>query len=90
MLKADKSQPNQDVDALLEELGNSAKAIPYYALFRPNQKPVHFNGVFLTPGSFLDRFAAEGVTFAESAGVASSEDNESAQRNSPAAVGAAN
>ena len=89
MLKADKSQPNPDVDALLEELGNSATAIPYYALFRPNQQPVHFNGVFLTPGSFLDRFAEEGVTFAESA-AASTEDNESGHRISPVAVGAAN
>ena len=49
------------MDALLVELGNSATAIPYYAMFRPGAEPVHFNGVFLTAGSFLDRLAEEGV-----------------------------
>ena len=61
MLKADKSQDAPDVDALLIELGNHAKAIPYYAMFRPEKEPVHFNGVFLTPNSFLSRLAEEGV-----------------------------
>jgi hypothetical protein len=90
VLKADKSQPNPDVDALLEELGNSATAIPYYALFRPNQEPVHFNGVFLTPGSLLDRFADEGVTFAETAVMTSTEASQSAEGILPAPIGAAN
>ena len=90
MLKADKSQPNPDVDALLEELGNSATAIPYYALFRPHQEPVHFNGVFLTPGSFLDRFAEEGVTFEESAVMASKQASQTAEGILPAPIGAAN
>lgn len=67
MLKADKSQEAPEVDALLVELGNSATAIPYYAMFRPKEEPVHFNGVFLTAGSFLDRLAQEGVVLDEQA-----------------------
>ena len=38
---------------MLVELGNTSKAIPYYALMRPEEKPVHFNGVFLSPDAFL-------------------------------------
>ena len=61
MLKADKSQEAPEVDALLEKLGNHAKALPYYAIIRPDDDPVHFNGVFLTANSFLERLADEGV-----------------------------
>ncbi|MFK7769335.1 MAG: hypothetical protein AB8B55_19085 [Mariniblastus sp.] len=60
-MKADKSQSAPEVDALLIELGNSAKAIPYYAMFRANENPVHFNGVFFTANSFLTRLEQEGI-----------------------------
>ena len=55
VLKADKSKDSPEVDQLLQELGNSTKAIPYYALMRPDESPVHFNGVFLSPSLFLDQ-----------------------------------
>jgi len=55
VLKADKSRESAEVDQLLEELGNSSRAIPYYALMRPNTKPIHFNGVFLSPSLLLDQ-----------------------------------
>lgn len=55
VLKADKSNDSPEVDQLLLELGNSSKAIPYYALLQSDTSPVHFNGVFLSPGLFLDQ-----------------------------------
>ena len=55
VLKADKSSDSPEVDQLLLELGNSSKAIPYYALLRPDESPVHFNGVFRSPSLFLDQ-----------------------------------
>ena len=54
VLKADKSQDSPEVDQLLQELGNSTKAIPYYALIQPGETPVHFDGVYLTPSLFLN------------------------------------
>ena len=55
VLKADKSNDSPEADQLLLELGNSTKAMPYYALMRPDESPVHFNGVFLSPSLFLDQ-----------------------------------
>ena len=55
VLKADKSNDSPEVDQLLLELGNSSKAIPYYALMQPDSKPVHFDGVYLSPTLFLDQ-----------------------------------
>ena len=63
MLKADKSdRENPAVDQLLTELGNRAGGIPYYAVFRPGKEPIHFNGVFLTPESFIDKIGRENLT----------------------------
>ena len=45
---------------MLVELGNTSKAIPYYALMRPEEKPVHFNGVFLSPDAFIAQLDAGG------------------------------
>lgn len=59
LLKADKSVPAPEVDLLLNELGNTAGAIPYYGLFQPGEEPIHFNGVFLTPDSFLSQLGAQ-------------------------------
>lgn len=50
------------MNALLRELGNSAAAIPYYAVFRPEKDPIHFNGVFWTPNSFIDKIGRENLT----------------------------
>ena len=59
LLKADKTGDAPEVDALLAELGNTAAAIPYFGLFQPGEEPIHFNGVFYTPKSFLDQLGAE-------------------------------
>jgi len=59
LLKADKSHPAPEVDLLLSELGNTTAAIPYFGLFQPKKEPIHFNGVFLTPESFLDQLGAD-------------------------------
>ncbi len=49
-LKADKDKM-PGVNDLLKELGNTATAIPYYAIFSPGMnRPIHFGGTVLTAG----------------------------------------
>ena len=57
-LKADRDR-DPAVDQLLIELGNSAKAIPYYAIYQPGKPPVHFEGYFMSSESFLEKFEEE-------------------------------
>lgn len=45
------TQSAPDIEQQLIEFGNTAKAIPYYAVFKPGEKPHHFDGNFLTIGS---------------------------------------
>lgn len=53
-VKADKDKV-EEVDELLRELGNTATAIPYYAVFAPGlPEPIHFGGNVLTPGTVRD------------------------------------
>lgn len=59
-LKADFTESLPEGDELLKALGNEATAIPYYAYYPQGAKsPVHFNGLFLTPQSFLDKLNSE-------------------------------
>lgn len=59
-LKADFTESLPEGDELLKSLGNEATAIPYYAYYPQGAKsPVHFNGLFLTPQSFLDKLNSE-------------------------------
>jgi thiol:disulfide interchange protein DsbD len=59
-LKADFTESLPEGDELLKALGNEATAIPYYAYYPQGAKsPVHFNGLFLTPQSFLDKLKSE-------------------------------
>lgn len=45
-MKADKTLPNAEIDQLLLELGNNAKAIPCYAVYVPGrEEPVFFEGL---------------------------------------------
>jgi len=53
VLKADKSRPSAEIDQLLLELGNATKGLPYYALMRPNEAPIHFNGGYASTTQFL-------------------------------------
>lgn len=49
-LKADKDKM-PGVNELLKKLGNTATAIPYYAIYSPGwDEPRHFGGTALTPG----------------------------------------
>jgi len=53
-LKADKDKM-PGVNELLKELGNTATAIPYYAIFSPGwEKPKHFGGTVLTHTTVKD------------------------------------
>lgn len=55
-LKADFTDYSPEISEILKQLGNEATAIPYYAYYgKGDTKPVHFNGLFLTPQSFLDK-----------------------------------
>ncbi len=49
------------VDQLLLKLGNSAKAIPYYAVYTPgSDEPFHFQAFYTTgPGAFIDQIKGE-------------------------------
>lgn len=45
-MKADKTVKSPEIDRILEELGNTGKAIPFYAVFVPgSDKPVVFDGL---------------------------------------------
>lgn len=62
LLKADKSNPAPEVDELLNELGNTTAAIPYFGLFQPGEPPIHFDGVYLSPESFLNQLGADDLS----------------------------
>ena len=49
------------VDQLLIQLGNSAKAIPYYAIYKPgSDEPFHFQAFYATgPTPFIDQIKEE-------------------------------
>ncbi|MEM9367986.1 MAG: cytochrome c biogenesis protein CcdA [Planctomycetota bacterium] len=54
-LRADKTEPNPEVDRLLRQLGNAAASIPFYAVFPANDptEPVLLDGVFASPEPFV-------------------------------------
>ena len=51
VLKADMTNDNSEIDNTLVGFGNTAKAIPYYAVYRPGEAPHHFPGNFSAVGS---------------------------------------
>ncbi|MEM1227788.1 MAG: cytochrome c biogenesis protein CcdA [Planctomycetota bacterium] len=55
-IRADKTEPNAEVDALLRQLGNSAASIPFYAVFPAGDpgNPILLDGVFASPDPFVD------------------------------------
>ena len=57
VLKADMTESDEEIEGKLVEFGNTLKAIPYYAVYRPGKQPHHFDGNFVTVGAkgFLDR-----------------------------------
>ena len=58
-LRADKTEPSPDVDALLRKLGNAAASIPFYAVFSPNDpsNPVLLDGAFVSSEPFVQAIA---------------------------------
>lgn len=40
-----------EIEQTLIDFGNTAKAIPYYAVYRPGKEPHHFDGNFVTAGA---------------------------------------
>jgi hypothetical protein len=59
-LKADKSGDAPDVDALLVELGNIGKGIPFYAIFPGDgRSPILFDG-FLTQNQVIEKLKEAG------------------------------
>lgn len=51
VLKADMTEDNAEIDNTLIGFGNTAKAIPYYAVYRPGKDPHHFPGNFSAVGA---------------------------------------
>lgn len=54
-LRADKTEPNEEADALLRKLGNAAASIPFYAFFgadKPND-PLLLDGVYSSAEPFV-------------------------------------
>jgi thiol:disulfide interchange protein DsbD len=55
-LIADKTKPSPEIDALLVELGNTIKAVPFYAIFPGDGRdPIVFNDVPLLEDTLIDR-----------------------------------
>lgn len=60
VMKADKTQPSPEIDKLLVELGNEAKAIPFYAIFPAGGgDPIVLDGL-ITPGQLHDALRRAG------------------------------
>lgn len=63
MLVADKTESAPEIDRLLEELGNRAKAIPFYAIYPGDGRPpIVFNDVPLLQESLIERLESAGTT----------------------------
>ncbi len=55
-LVADLTQPNEQANQLLEQLGNGGKALPFYAIFPGDgSAPIVFSDVPLTQGTLIER-----------------------------------
>ena len=58
-LVADKTTPSPEIDDLLVELGNTIKAVPFYAIFPGDGRaPIVFNDVPLLEDTLIDRLEA--------------------------------
>jgi hypothetical protein len=69
-LKADKTGDAPEVDALLVELGNISKGIPFYAIFPGNgAPPILFDGL-LTQNQVIEKLEQAGPSKLRAAAVA--------------------
>jgi len=64
-IKADKAHGEEEVDALLEKLGNASGAIPFYAIFPANDptRPILMDGI-LTKARVLEALQRAGPSHA--------------------------
>ena len=61
-LKADKTHASPEVDDMLERLGNTGGALPFYAIFPagdPN-KPILLDGLFTSPKRIIEALRRAG------------------------------
>jgi hypothetical protein len=65
VLKADMTEENAEIEETLVGFGNTALAIPYYAVYQPGKDPHHFAGNFTAVGAkgFLE---TAGVSYSNS------------------------
>ena len=90
VLQADMTNDAPDIQQTLVEFGNTAKAIPYYAVYRPGEEPVHFDGNFVASGpkGFLQR---AGISLEQSVELRSVSDETTVESTVPQTiVGASN
>jgi len=65
-LKADKTDPNRDIDKLLKELGNMSGNIPFYAVFPAGGgDPIVYREGLLTQGKVLEMLEQAGPSLNE-------------------------
>ena len=63
-IKADKSRDAPEVDALLVELGNTSRGIPFYAIYPGDGRPpIVFDG-FLTQNQVIEKLKEAGPSAA--------------------------
>ena len=75
MMKADKTRASPEIDELLVKLGNRTRQIPFYAIFpagRPNE-PVVMDGLYTSPGAFIEKLKEADPRTAGAAETGSSE-----------------
>ena len=67
-LKADKTGDAPEVDALLIELGNRGKGIPYYAIYPAGGgEPIHFGNRPITAEEIVEKLKQAGPSKVKSA-----------------------
>lgn len=67
-LKADKTGNAPEVDALLKQLGNRSRAIPYYAIYPAGGgEPIHFGNRPITAEEIVEKLKQAGPSKVKSA-----------------------
>jgi hypothetical protein len=79
-LKADRDK-SDEVDFLLEKLGNKAKTIPYYAIYIPGQaEPIHFGDQVITSNIVISKITNSGAVDVDDINLKNSEKTARAEK----------